>query len=117
MEHFSVVPYFATLLNCMLWVLYGMPFVKPNSTLLITINGAVTVTELIYIIIYLLYLDGSRWIKALLLLFTDIAFITVVAAIVLSIFKLHERRTLLIGILCIIFSIITYASPLYYGTL
>ncbi|KAH0468318.1 hypothetical protein IEQ34_003351 [Dendrobium chrysotoxum] len=111
-EHFSVVPYVATLLNCMLWVLYGMPFLKPNSTLIITINGAGTVIELISIFIYLLYLDGSRWIKALLLLFTDIAFIAVVAAIILSIFKSHEQRTLLIGVICFIFCIIMYASPL-----
>ncbi|PKU59089.1 Bidirectional sugar transporter SWEET7b [Dendrobium catenatum] len=111
-EHFSVVPYIATLLNCMLWVLYGMPFVKPNSTLIITINGAGTMIELIYIIIYVLYSDGSRRIKALLLLFTDIAFIAVVAAIVLSIFKSHEERTLIVGILCIVFCIMMYASPL-----
>ncbi|KAH0467565.1 hypothetical protein IEQ34_002598 [Dendrobium chrysotoxum] len=112
-EHFSVVPYVAMLLNCMLWVLYVMPFVKPNSTLIITINGASTVIELICIFIYLLYLDGSRWIKALLLLSTDIAFIVIVAAIVLSIFKSHERRTLIIGILCIVFCIIMFASPLF----
>ncbi|PKU65704.1 Bidirectional sugar transporter SWEET6b [Dendrobium catenatum] len=56
--------------------------------------------ELIYIFIYLLYSDGSRRIKALLLLFIDIAFIATVAAIVLSIFESHERRTLIVGILC-----------------
>ncbi|XP_028556203.1 bidirectional sugar transporter SWEET4-like [Dendrobium catenatum] len=111
-EHFSVVPYVATLLNCMLWVLYGLPFVKPNSTLIITINGAGTVIELIYIFIYLLYSDGSRRIKALVLLFTDITFVAVVTAIILSIFKSHERRTLIVGILCIIFCIMMYASPL-----
>ncbi|KAI0524401.1 hypothetical protein KFK09_003769 [Dendrobium nobile] len=111
-EHFSVVPYVATLLNCMLWVLYGLPFVKPNSTLIITINGAGTVIELIYIFIYLLYSDRSRRTKALLLLFIDIAFIVVVAAIVLSILRSHERRTLIVGILCIIFCIMMYASPL-----
>ncbi|KAH0468328.1 hypothetical protein IEQ34_003361 [Dendrobium chrysotoxum] len=111
-EHFSVIPYVATLLNCMLWALYGMPFVKPNSTLIVTINGAGTVIELLYIFIYLLYSNGSRRIKALLLLFTDIAFIAVVAGIILSIFKSHERRTLIIDILCIVFCIMMYASPL-----
>ncbi|KAH0467606.1 hypothetical protein IEQ34_002639 [Dendrobium chrysotoxum] len=111
-EHFSVIPYIATLLNCRLWVLYGMPFVKPNSTLIVTINGADTVIELLYIFIYLLYSDGSRRIKALLLLFADIAFIVVVSAIVLCIFKSHEQRTFIIGILCIVFCIMMYASPL-----
>lgn len=112
MEHFSVVPYTATLLNCMLWVLYGMPFVKPNSTLVVTINGAGTVIELAYVFIYLLYSNGSRRIKALLLLFADFAFIIAVAAIVLSLFKTNERRTLIIGILCIVFCILMYFSPL-----
>ncbi|KAH0468599.1 hypothetical protein IEQ34_003632 [Dendrobium chrysotoxum] len=111
-EHFSVVPYVATLLNCILWVLYGMPFVKPNSTLIVTINGAGTVIELLYIFIYLLFSNGSRRIKALLLLFIDITFIAVVAGIILSIFKSHERRTLIIGIICIVFCILMYASPL-----
>ncbi|KAH0467877.1 hypothetical protein IEQ34_002910 [Dendrobium chrysotoxum] len=67
-----------------------MPFVKPNSTLIVTINGAGTVIELLYIFIYLLYSDRSRQINALLLIFADIAFIVVVTAIVLSIFKSHE---------------------------
>ncbi|KAK8938763.1 Bidirectional sugar transporter SWEET4 [Platanthera zijinensis] len=111
-EQFSVIPYVATLLNCMLWVLYGMPFVKPNSTLVVSINGVGVVIELIYVIIFLLYSGGARRNKAILLLVADFAFVAAVASLVLSLYKTHERRTLIVGILCIIFCIIMYISPL-----
>ncbi|WJX56451.1 hypothetical protein P8452_42112 [Trifolium repens] len=38
-EEFKPDPYLATVLNCAFWVFYGMPFVHPNSLLVVTING------------------------------------------------------------------------------
>ncbi|XP_039004409.1 bidirectional sugar transporter SWEET7-like [Hibiscus syriacus] len=35
-EQFSPAPYLATLINCMVWVIYGLPMVHPNSTLVVT---------------------------------------------------------------------------------
>ncbi|KAI7737062.1 hypothetical protein M8C21_024753 [Ambrosia artemisiifolia] len=32
-------PYIACVLNCMLWIFYGLPFNHPNSTLVVMING------------------------------------------------------------------------------
>lgn len=60
-EDFSPVPYLATLLNCALWVFYGMPFVHPNSLLIVTINGFGFVVEALYIIMFLIY--GKRKIR------------------------------------------------------
>ncbi|PWA58227.1 hypothetical protein CTI12_AA311670 [Artemisia annua] len=34
-EQYSPVPYLASFFNCGLWVLYGMPFVHPNSLLVV----------------------------------------------------------------------------------
>ena len=34
-EEFKADPYLATLLNCMLWVFYGLPIVHPNSILVV----------------------------------------------------------------------------------
>ncbi|KAI0513764.1 hypothetical protein KFK09_009794 [Dendrobium nobile] len=92
-DEFSVIPYVATLLNCMLWMLYGLPIVHPNSTLVLTINCAGAAIEICYVILYLV-------------------FVAVVAVIVLIIFHTHERRSLVVGILCVIFCIIMYLAPL-----
>ncbi|KAK8955099.1 Bidirectional sugar transporter SWEET4 [Platanthera zijinensis] len=42
----------------MLWMLYGLPIVHPNSTLVLTINAAGTAIELCYVILYLFFSDG-----------------------------------------------------------
>jgi len=54
-EEFKVDPYLATVLNCIFWVLYGLPFVRPDSILVATINGVGLVLELIYICIFFFY--------------------------------------------------------------
>lgn len=55
MEEFKPDPYLAAILNCAFWVLYGLPFVTPDSTLVITINGFGLGLELVYIAIYVTF--------------------------------------------------------------
>lgn len=57
---FKPDPYLATVLNCMMWVLYGLPFVRPDSLLVITINGGGLVIELIYVTIFFVYADSLK---------------------------------------------------------
>lgn len=52
-------PYLATVLNCVFWVLYGLPFVTPDSTLVVTINSFGLAIELLYLFIYVLYADNK----------------------------------------------------------
>ncbi|KAG0454598.1 hypothetical protein HPP92_023890 [Vanilla planifolia] len=111
-EEFSVIPYTATLLNCMLWVVYGLPVVHPNSTLVITINGAGTAIELCYVALYVVYSAGPKRVRALLLLLADLAFVAAVATVVLLTFHTHERRSLVVGVLCVVFCIMMYLAPL-----
>ncbi|KAG0484741.1 hypothetical protein HPP92_008820 [Vanilla planifolia] len=59
-EQFSQIPYIATLLNCMLWMLYGLPIVKTNNILVLTINTAGTAIELTYVFIYIIYSNGPK---------------------------------------------------------
>jgi solute carrier family 50 protein (sugar transporter) len=54
-EEFKVDPYIATVLNCAFWVFYGMPFVHPNSILVVTINGVGLVFEFVYLTIFYVY--------------------------------------------------------------
>ncbi|XP_050378564.1 bidirectional sugar transporter SWEET7b-like [Argentina anserina] len=61
-ESFDPKPYLCTVLNCLLWCFYGMPFVNPNSILVVTINGAGLIMELIYLAIFCYYAskEGRR---------------------------------------------------------
>jgi solute carrier family 50 protein (sugar transporter) len=54
-EEFKPDPYIATVLNCAFWVFYGMPFVHPNSILVVTINGVGLIFELVYLTIFYVY--------------------------------------------------------------
>ncbi|KAK9726222.1 hypothetical protein RND81_05G199400, partial [Saponaria officinalis] len=59
-EQFKPDPYIATILNCAMWVLYGLPFVHPNNIFVATINGVGLGIEIIYISIFLIYPSWSK---------------------------------------------------------
>lgn len=111
-EKYSPVPYLATLMNCMLWCFYGLPFVTPNSLLVITINVAGLIFESIYLTIFLIYSDAKQRAKIIMIIVGEIAFVAAVAAVVLTTADTHEQRSMMVGILCIIFGTCMYASPL-----
>ncbi|TVU32384.1 hypothetical protein EJB05_24114 [Eragrostis curvula] len=111
-EQYSPIPYVATLLNCLMWVLYGLPLVHPHSMLVITINGTGTVIELTYITLFLIFSAGATRRKVLLLLAGEVAFVGAVAALVLTLAHTHERRSMVVGILCVLFGTGMYAAPL-----
>ncbi|XP_022737956.1 bidirectional sugar transporter SWEET7-like [Durio zibethinus] len=112
-EQFSPVPYLATLINCMLWVIYGLPMVHPNSTLVITINGTGTAIEVVYLTLFLIFShDKKKRLKVLLILLVELIFIAVVTTLVLTIVHTTERRSMVVGILAILFNIMMYAAPL-----
>ncbi|XP_048553840.1 bidirectional sugar transporter SWEET6b-like [Triticum urartu] len=111
-EEFKPDPYLATLMNCLLWFFYGLPIVHPNSTLVLTINGIGLVIEGAYIIIFIIYAaKNTRW-KMLGVLAIEAAFMAAVVAGVLVGAHTHEKRSMIVGILCVIFGSIMYASPL-----
>ncbi|KAI3421439.1 uncharacterized protein J3R85_012250, partial [Psidium guajava] len=111
-EQYSPAPYLATLINCMVWVLYGLPMVHPHSTLVVTINGAGTLIELIYILLFLFHSDRQKrlWVAAAVLV--ELVFISALAALVLTSVHSHERRSMVVGIVCMVFNVMMYASPL-----
>ena len=111
-EQYSPIPYVATLLNCMMWVLYGLPAVHPHSMLVITINGTGMAIQLTYVTLFLLFSAGVVRRKVVLLLAAEVAFVGAVAALVLSLAHTHERRSMVVGILCVLFGTGMYAAPL-----
>ncbi|KAG4117570.1 hypothetical protein ERO13_D12G239500v2 [Gossypium hirsutum] len=112
-EQYSPVPYLATLINCMVWVIYGLPLVHPDSTLVITINGAGTAIELVYLTLFLIFChDKKKRLKVLLIALVEVVFMALVAALVLTLAHTTERRSMVVGIIAILFNIMMYASPL-----
>ncbi|PQM41906.1 bidirectional sugar transporter SWEET4 [Prunus yedoensis var. nudiflora] len=112
-EQYSPVPYLATLANCMVWALYGLPIVHPHSILVVTINGSAIFIELSYIILFLIYAsDKKQRLKVLLGLLVELILMALLVLVVLTVAHTHERRSLIVGIVCILCNIMMYASPL-----
>ncbi|KAB2037857.1 hypothetical protein ES319_D03G105100v1 [Gossypium barbadense] len=112
-EQFSPAPYLATLINCMVWVVYGLPMVHPNSTLVVTINGTGTAIEIVYLTLFLIYChDKKKRVKVMLIVLVEMIFIAGVTALVLIIAHTTQRRSMVVGIIAILFNIMMYAAPL-----
>ncbi|XWS37466.1 hypothetical protein CRYUN_Cryun19dG0045400 [Craigia yunnanensis] len=111
-QEFKPDPYVATVLNCMMWVFYGLPIVHPDSLLIITINGIGLFIELIYVTIFLIFSQGKKRRKILIYLLIEVIFMAIVIFITLFFLHTTERRSMFIGIMAVIFNIGMYASPL-----
>ncbi|KAJ4729196.1 Bidirectional sugar transporter SWEET [Melia azedarach] len=112
-EEFHPYAYIATCLNCMLWIFYGLPVIHPDSTLVVTINAVGLVLELIYLSIFCWYDRQKKGRKVVALgLSGEVIFVAIVAMIALLAFHTHKTRSMFVGILCDIFNIIMYGSPL-----
>ncbi|XP_031484653.1 bidirectional sugar transporter SWEET5-like [Nymphaea colorata] len=111
-EDYSAMPYLATMLNCMLWCTYGLPMVHPHSLLVITINGIGLVVETIYLTLYLIYATTQQRVKVILIFLGECVFLAIVLYITLGVLHTYEKRSTLVGTLCIIFGTCMYAAPL-----
>ncbi|XP_056176584.1 bidirectional sugar transporter SWEET4-like [Syzygium oleosum] len=109
---FHMYPYLATVLNCVFWLLYGLPFVHPNSILVVTSYPVGLAIELIYICIFFSYAPNKGRKKVVYCLCGEVVFIAVVSLVFLLVFQDHKRRILAFGIICDVFNIIMYSSPL-----
>ncbi|KAE8672380.1 Bidirectional sugar transporter SWEET4 [Hibiscus syriacus] len=112
-EQFSPVPYLATLINCMVWVIYGLPMVHPNSTLVVTINGAGTAIEVVFLTLFIVFChDKKKRLTVVLIVVVEIILMAALAALVLTIAHTTQRRSVVVGIIAISFNIMMYAAPL-----
>ncbi|EES06724.1 bidirectional sugar transporter SWEET4 [Sorghum bicolor] len=111
-EQYSPIPYVATLLNCMMWVVYGLPVVHPHSMLVVTINGTGMLIQLSYVVLFILCSTGAVRRKVVLLFAAEVAFVVALAALVLSLAHTHERRSMVVGIVSVFFGTGMYAAPL-----
>ncbi|KAF2579828.1 hypothetical protein F2Q68_00004127 [Brassica cretica] len=111
-SEFKPDPYVATVLNCMMWTFYGLPFVQPDSLLVITINGTGLFMELVYVTIFFIFATSPIRRKITIAMMIEVIFMAVVIFCTLYFLPTTKQRSMLIGILCIVFNVIMYASPL-----
>ncbi|GMN52310.1 hypothetical protein TIFTF001_021456 [Ficus carica] len=111
-KEFKPDPYLATILNCLLWIFYGLPFIHPDSLLVVTSNSVGLVLELAYLLVFFIYAKNNGRKKVTLALAFEVAFFS--AIVLIGLLALHDttHRSLVVGILCDIFNIIMYTAPL-----
>ncbi|KAK4728925.1 hypothetical protein R3W88_021913 [Solanum pinnatisectum] len=111
-EQFSPVPYLATFINCGLWVMYGLPWVTPNSLLVITINGTGLGIEIVYLTLFLLYSDRKQRTKVIIIVIVEIIFVVALGFVVLTFVHEPKKRAAIVGSICMVGNIMMYAAPL-----
>ncbi|XP_010555891.1 PREDICTED: bidirectional sugar transporter SWEET8 [Tarenaya hassleriana] len=112
-EEFQVYPYIATVMNCMLWVFYGLPVVHTDSILVTTINGVGLVVEAIYLSIFFIYSKQQKNTRRNIILLLLLEIAAVVAVVLITLFALHTTfaKQTFVGVLCDAFNIAMYGSP------
>ncbi|XP_070663378.1 bidirectional sugar transporter SWEET1-like isoform X4 [Malus domestica] len=110
-EQFSGIPYVMTMLNCLLYAWYGLPFVSANNFLVSTVNGTGAAMELIYVLVFIIFAPKRERAKILGLFTAVLALFSAVALV--SLFALHDKtRKLFCGLAATVFAIIMFSSPL-----
>ncbi|KAJ3670841.1 hypothetical protein LUZ60_008267 [Juncus effusus] len=111
-QQFSPMPYLATLMNCTLWVVYGLPFIHPHSVLVLTINGTGMLLEAIYLAVFFSFSPRKLRKRIIGVIIGEAIFVAAVLAGVLTGAHTQHKRTQIVGILCVIFGTCMYAAPL-----
>ncbi|KAJ6380321.1 hypothetical protein OIU76_016893 [Salix suchowensis] len=110
-EEFESIPYICKLLNAYQWVYYGI--IKPDSVLVATINGFGAVVELVFIVIFLVFASTQKMRVRTAILFGALDLVFPAVSFLLMQFLLHgQLRIDISGMFCVVFSMITYSSPL-----
>ncbi|XP_024386982.2 bidirectional sugar transporter SWEET5, partial [Physcomitrium patens] len=107
---FSVVPYVATLLNCLMWLFYGTSSVA-GLMLVLTINAAGVVIESIYIIIHVLFGDFESRKRTGCYFLGIMVLYTIVLCCVTQAVEVNDRVTV-VGAICVVIGSIMYSAPM-----
>ncbi|EYU43030.1 hypothetical protein ABFS82_04G122300 [Erythranthe guttata] len=109
-QGFQSVPYVVGLFSAMLWIYYA--FLKPETTLLITINTVGCFVQSTYICFYLFFASKNARIQTvkLILLLNVVGFGLI---IVLTHFWANDsNRDDIVGWICLVFSLCVFVAPL-----
>jgi solute carrier family 50 protein (sugar transporter) len=108
---YSGIPYVCTLLNCLLWVVYGLPVVE-FQVLVVSINAAGVLIEITYLVLYLMNANRKIKMKVLKILVPVLVAFVMMTVLVLELVHEHKKRKLIVGTLCAVFAVGMYISPL-----
>uniref|UniRef100_A0A803LWN0 Bidirectional sugar transporter SWEET n=1 Tax=Chenopodium quinoa TaxID=63459 RepID=A0A803LWN0_CHEQI len=112
-EQYSATPYLLTFLNCMLWTIYGMPFIQPNNILLSTISASGCLIESIYLMLFIINTENKKKkITLIILVLGEILAVGIALALVLTFMHTSKDRTRIFGLLGDVSGVLMYASPL-----
>ncbi|XP_021767871.1 bidirectional sugar transporter SWEET7-like [Chenopodium quinoa] len=112
-EQYSATPYLLTFLNCMLWTIYGMPFIQPNNILLSTISASGCLIESIYLMLFIINTENKKKkIILIILVLGEILAVGIALALVLTFMHTSKDRTRIFGLLGDVSGVLMYASPL-----
>ncbi|XP_027915481.1 bidirectional sugar transporter SWEET5 [Vigna unguiculata] len=111
-QNFRPDPYIATILNCGVWAFYGLPFVTPDNTLVITINGFGFFLEIFYTLVFFIYSTWSKRRKIMLIFLAEIIFLALLVFLVMTFVHTPNKRKIIVGPVCIVFNILMYFAPL-----
>ncbi|KAK6934109.1 SWEET sugar transporter [Dillenia turbinata] len=111
-EHFSGLPYVYALLNCLICLWYGLPFITTDNILVTTVNSVGAVFQLIYITLFIAYAEKPKKLKMLGLLLAVFGLFAIIVVVSLSINE-QAMRHIFVGSLTIASLISMFASPLF----
>ncbi|KAK8584193.1 hypothetical protein V6N13_109581 [Hibiscus sabdariffa] len=87
--------------------------VHPNSTLVVTINGAGTAIEVVFLTLFLVFChDKKKRLMVLLIVVVELVIAAAIATVILTQVYTTQRRSMIVGIIAILFNIMMYAAPL-----
>ncbi|XP_015894994.3 bidirectional sugar transporter SWEET2 [Ziziphus jujuba] len=111
-EQFSGLPYIYALLNCLICLWYGMPIISPDNLMVLTVNSAGAVFQLVYIILFISYAEKSQKVRMLVLLLAVFGLFAIIVGGSLQIIDFSMRR-MVVGLLSCASLISMFASPLF----
>ncbi|XP_028753333.1 bidirectional sugar transporter SWEET2 isoform X1 [Neltuma alba] len=111
-EMFSGSPYIYALLNCLICMWYGTPFISPDNLMVLTVNSGGAVFQFVYIILFVTYEEKNRKVRTVGLL---LAVLGLFAIIVFGSLQIADRvtRQVFVGSLSVASLISMFASPLF----
>nr|QEM23331.1 bidirectional sugar transporter SWEET2 [Paeonia suffruticosa] len=111
-EQFSGLPYIYALMNCLICLWYGMPFVCHGIILVATVNSIGAAFQLVYSTIFLAYSEKAKKMKMIGLLVAVFGLFAIIIFVSMRLFDPSSRQ-LFVGYLSVVSLISMFASPLF----
>jgi len=110
-EQFSAMPYIYSLLNCLICMWYGLPFVSYGVILVTTVNSIGAAFQLAYTAVFIAFADAKERLKVSGLLAAVFLVFGLIVYVSLALLD-HNTRQTFVGYLSVASLIFMFASPL-----